>query len=178
MPFVQNSFSGVFLPNAFTFMKESWRQASIWRVTDQVRLLSWLTYFFMSYCPLIKIRFRDFSSLCFHISDWKLVGSFHMKSYRWSWTFVMVDFFMSYCPLFKIHFPDFSQLWFHISEWKLVSSNSNCYLLKKYTKIMVADLNLLGSVGDLYCFSNTLSMLVQIILWFTWIHLFAEGHLF
>ena len=25
---------------------------------------------------------------------------------------------------------------------------------------MVADLNLLGSVGDLYCFSNTLSMLV------------------
>ena len=25
---------------------------------------------------------------------------------------------------------------------------------------MVADMNLLGSVGDLYCFSNTLSMLV------------------
>ena len=36
------------------------------------------------------------------------------------------------------------------------------YLLfiEKYTEIMVADLNLLGSVGDLYCFSNTLSMLV------------------
>ena len=27
---------------------------------------------------------------------------------------------------------------------------------------MVADLNLLGSVGDLYCFSNTLSMLVNL----------------
>ena len=27
---------------------------------------------------------------------------------------------------------------------------------------MVADLNLLGSVGDLYCFCNTLSMLVSI----------------
>ena len=27
---------------------------------------------------------------------------------------------------------------------------------------MVADLNLLGSVGDLYCFSNTLSMLVSL----------------
>ena len=26
---------------------------------------------------------------------------------------------------------------------------------------MVADLNLLGSVGDLYCFCNTLSMLVN-----------------
>ena len=26
---------------------------------------------------------------------------------------------------------------------------------------MVADLNMLGPVGDLYCFSNTLSMLVD-----------------
>ena len=29
---------------------------------------------------------------------------------------------------------------------------------------MVADLNLLGSVGDLYCFCNTLSMLVKFAL--------------
>ena len=29
-------------------------------------------------------------------------------------------------------------------------------------KIMVADLNLLGSVGDLYCFSNTFSMLLYV----------------
>ena len=27
---------------------------------------------------------------------------------------------------------------------------------------MVADLNLLGSVGDLYCFSNTFSMLLYV----------------
>ena len=31
-----------------------------------------------------------------------------------------------------------------------------------FSGLMVADLNLLGSVGDLYCFSNTLSMLVLI----------------
>ena len=30
------------------------------------------------------------------------------------------------------------------------------------TEIMVADLNLLGSVGDLYCFSNTFSMLLHV----------------
>ena len=28
---------------------------------------------------------------------------------------------------------------------------------------MVSDLNLLGSVGDLYCFSDTLSMLVNLV---------------
>ena len=80
-------------------MNESWWQASIWRVTDQVPLLSQLTYFFMSYCPLIKILFPDFFSLCFHISKWKLEGSFHMKSYRSSSTFVTVD------PLFHEVLP-------------------------------------------------------------------------
>ena len=35
--------------------------------------------------------FLDFSSLCFHISGWKLVASFCMKSYRSSLTFVTVD---------------------------------------------------------------------------------------
>ena len=74
----------------------------------------------MSYCPLFKIRFPNFSPLCFHISEWKLIGSFHMKSYRSISTYVTVDlFFISYCLLFKIPFPDFSSLCFHISEWKL-----------------------------------------------------------
>ena len=45
----------------------------------------------MSYCPLFKNHFPDFSQLCFHISEWKLVASFHMKSYRSSSTFVTVD---------------------------------------------------------------------------------------
>ena len=124
-----------FLPYTFTYLDESWYRASIWRVTDQVRLLSRLTYFFMSYCPLFKISFTDFSPLCFHISEWKFVGSFHMKSYRISSTFVTVD------PLFHELLPFVQNLF----------------------SGMVADLNLLGSVGDLYCFCNTLSMLVYII---------------
>ena len=118
-----------FLRYTFTYLDESWYRASIWRATDQVRLLSRLTYFFMSYCPLFKIRFPDFSRLCFHIPEWQFVESFHMKSYRASSTFVTAD------PLFPFVQNLFSG--------------------------MVADLNLLGSVGDLYCFCNTLSMLVS-----------------
>ena len=45
----------------------------------------------MSYCPFFQIRFPDFSRLCFHKPKWKLVGSFHMKSYRSSLTFVTID---------------------------------------------------------------------------------------
>ena len=62
--------------------------------------------------------FPDFSWLCFHISEWKLVASFCMKSYRSSSTFVTVDLlFHELLPFFKIHFPDFSWLCFYISEW-------------------------------------------------------------
>ena len=80
-----------FLRYTFTYLDESWYTASIWRVTDQVQLLSRLTFFFMSYCPLLTICFPDFSRLCFHICEWKLVTSVHMKSYRSSSTFVTVD---------------------------------------------------------------------------------------
>ena len=36
-------------------------------------------------------------------------------------------------------------------------------IFKECREIMVADLNMLGLVGDLYCFSNTLSMLVDLV---------------
>ena len=142
----------------------------------------------MSYCPLFKIHFPDFSRLCFHISGWNLVhvASFFMKSYRSSLTFATVDllfqellpfaqnsfsglfsamlsnvvsklihvelqiefyfrhgwpFFTSYCPLFKICFPDFSCL--------LKSEPKNGCRFQ-----------FVGVGGDLYCFSNTLGVLV------------------
>ena len=49
-----------------------------------------------SLCQSVRLsvrhtRFPDFSLLCFDISEWKLVASFYMKSYRSSSTFVMVD---------------------------------------------------------------------------------------
>ena len=57
-----------------------------------------------SVCPSVRhIGFPDFSSPCFLISEWKLVASIYMKSYRSSSTFITY-FFRSYCPLFKISF--------------------------------------------------------------------------
>ena len=99
-----------FLGYAFTYLNGSWLEASTWRVTDQVQLLSRLTHFFMSYCPLFKICFPDFSWLCFHIYEWKLVGSFLMKSYRSSSTFVTVDLLLNDLLSFlkKNSFPHFS----------------------------------------------------------------------
>ena len=53
-----------------------------------------------SVCPSVSLSvslsvchtcFLDFSSLCFHISEWKLLAIFHMKSYRSSLTSVTVD---------------------------------------------------------------------------------------
>ena len=66
-----------------------------------------------------------------------------MKSYRSSSTFVMVEL------LFHELLPFVQNLF------------SGLFLpIQKCNKIIVAGLNLLGSVGDRYCFSNTLSMLV------------------
>ena len=78
---------------AFTYLNETWWQASIWSVTSthQVRLSSWLPYFFMSYCPLFKICLSDFSCLCFQISEWIVIASFRVKSYTSSLTFVTID---------------------------------------------------------------------------------------
>ena len=112
-----------FLRYTFTYLDESWYIASIWRVTDQVRLLPPLAYFFMSYCPLFKIRFPDFSRLCFHISEWKLVASFDIKSYRSNSTFVTVDtLFHELLPFVQNSFSGlFSVMLSHI--WMTVCRN-------------------------------------------------------
>ena len=78
--------------------------------------------------------FPHFSCLCFHISRWKLVPSFYMKSYRSSSTFVAVDLlFHVLLPFLQnsvphTSFPDFSLLYFYISGWKLVAS----FYIKSY----------------------------------------------
>ena len=67
-------------------------------------------------------RFPDFSSLCFQISGWKLVASFHMKSYRSSSTFVTVDLlFHELLPFVQKSFSGlFSAMLSHI--WMKVDS--------------------------------------------------------
>ena len=67
----------------------------------------------MSYC---HTRFPDFSSLYFHISGWKLVQSFYMKSYRSSSTFLTVDLlFYELLPFVQNSFSElFSVMLSHI----------------------------------------------------------------
>ena len=61
---------------------------------------------------------------------------------------------MSYCTLFKIRFPDFFWAMFsHISNNEIKThliEGAILAVMKKCTEIVAADLNLLGSVGDLY----------------------------
>ena len=62
--------------------------------TDQVWLLSWLTYFYLSYYPLKNahpLSFPNFSQSSFGIFTWNLVYDFVMARYRSSSTFVSVD---------------------------------------------------------------------------------------
>ena len=104
----------------------------------------------MSYCPLFKIRFPDFSWLCFHISEWKLIASFGMKSYRSTSTFVGGDYRFALClsvclsfchsvilsvilSVCHTSFPEISGLCFHISGWNLVAS----FHMKSYTSSSV-----------------------------------------
>ena len=57
---------------------ESWYMILSWHNTDQVRVSSRLTYFYRSYCPLLKCHFPDFSLLSFEILTWNLVYEFFM----------------------------------------------------------------------------------------------------
>ena len=89
----------------------------------------------LSVCPSVCLsvrhtRFPDFSSLCSHISGWKLVASFYMKTYRSSSTFVTVDlFFHELLPFVQNSFSGvFLLMLLHICEWKLVAS----FYMKSY----------------------------------------------
>ena len=85
-----------------------------------------------SVCPSVSLsvchtRFPDFSWLCFHISWWKLVGSFYMKSYRSSSTFVTVDLlFHELLPFIKNSFSGhfsamFSHIWIKVGSFHVRS---------------------------------------------------------
>ena len=47
-----------------------------WHDTDQFRLLSWLTFFYLSCCPFQKFGFLDFPLLSFVILTLNLVNEF------------------------------------------------------------------------------------------------------
>ena len=67
-----------FLCSLLRYWLEIWYMNLSWHNTDQVRVSSHLTYIYMSYCPLLKLSFPDFSLLSFEILSWNLVYEFVM----------------------------------------------------------------------------------------------------
>ena len=68
-----HSFSGLF----FAMLSHIWMKVGSKLLYEELQIEFDFRHgwpIFMSYCPLFKISFPDFSSLCFHISEWKLVG--------------------------------------------------------------------------------------------------------
>ena len=79
-----------------------------WHNTGQGWLMSRLTYFYLSYCPLEKICFPDFSLLSFVYLTCNLVYEFVFTWYRSSMTFVGFDLLLhELLPFTKIMFSGF-----------------------------------------------------------------------
>ena len=124
LPFDQNSFSRLFSSMLLHF----WMKVGNKLLFEELQIKldfcqDWLTFSrVIALC--LKFVFLDFSRLCFHIPEWKLVGSFHMKSYRSSSTFVMFDLlFYELLPFVQNSFSRlFVAIHSFIFEWKLVGS--------------------------------------------------------
>ena len=80
-----------FLCHLLRYWLDIWYMNLSWHYTDQVWVSSRLTYFYGSYCPLLKFSFPDFSLLSFEILTWYLVYEFVMTLYRSSLSFVTLD---------------------------------------------------------------------------------------
>ena len=128
---------------------------------DQVRVSSRLTYFYRSYCPLLRFSFPDFSLLSFEIMTWNLVYEFVLNRSRSRFDrsycpllSSLTLFYTSYCPLFKFSFSDFSMQSFEIFTLNRWSSSWSVVIG------VMPHTYLLGPVGDMFCLSNTIRMLV------------------
>ena len=67
-----------FLCRPLRYWLAIWYMNLSWHNTDQVWVLSRLTYFYRSYCPLLKFSFPFFSLPSFEILTWNLVFEFVM----------------------------------------------------------------------------------------------------
>ena len=111
-----------FLGRPFRYWLEIWYMDLSWHNTDQVWLWLRLTYFYLSYCPLLKFRLPDFSLSSFDILSWNFIYEFVKTWYVGQVRLEsrLTYFYMSYCPLLKFRFPDFSLSSFDILTWNLI----------------------------------------------------------
>ena len=80
-----------FLSRPLRYWLEIWYVNLSWHNTDQVWVSSHVTFFYRSYCPLLKFSFLGFSLLSFDILTWNLVYEFVLTQYRSSSSFVVFD---------------------------------------------------------------------------------------
>ena len=128
LPFVQNSFSRVFLP----LLSNIWMKVGGKLLYEELQIKfhfchSWPTFSWVI-DPLIKILFPDFFSLCFHIYQMKVGRKLSYEElqikidFHHSWPTSFSESISLPCLSVKIRFPDFSSLCCHTSEWKLEGS--------------------------------------------------------
>ena len=117
-----------FLSRSLRYWLEIWYMDLSWLNTNQVWLLSRLTYFFLSYCPLQKFSFPNFLScllwFCFPVFSlssfdiliWNFIYVFVLTYYRSRGTLVTFDLLLhELLPFAKISFSGlFSVIFRHI----------------------------------------------------------------
>ena len=89
-----------FLSHPLKYWLDIWYTTLSWYDTDQVWLLSRLTYFYLSYCPLQKCLFTRFSEV-FSVILWDIDLKFGIRLcldmiHRSSLTFVSVDVLLNW----------------------------------------------------------------------------------
>ena len=147
-----------------------------WFNTDQVRVLSRLTYFNRSNYPLLKLIFPDLFLQSFEILTLNLVDLLFSQftlyrsssSFRHTFTSVIaVCLNWVFRTFFVVLWIIQMNLYLHNTDLVLLlgfehpSVLLSCFgpLLSVFVAVMPLS-NLLGPVGDLYCLSNTFRMLV------------------
>ena len=131
LPFAKMSVHSVFrtfLSHPLRYWLEIWHTTLSWDDTDQVWLLSRLTYFYLSYCPLQKCPPTRFSEL-FSVILWDIYLKFGIRSCL-DMIQIRFDFCLGWPPFTwvialcknvrPVGFPNFSQSSFEILYWNLV----------------------------------------------------------
>ena len=154
-----------FLCHLLTYWVEISFTKLSWHNTGQVWLWLHLTYFDMSYCPLQKFSFPYFLLLSWNIdlTFWYMNFSWHNTDQVWlllRLTWLHIKYFLLFkFPHFLCHLARYwHQMWDINLYWHNTENFSLLYPFM-YSFWSYASL-LLGPVGDMYCFSNTYSMLV------------------
>ena len=120
IPFCSKFVSGLFVP----MLSHIWMKVGSKLPYKDVQIRFDFPYSWLTFSSLISLFQTSFSGLFFHIPEWKLVASFHTKSYRSHLTFVQVHIYFNELLRFvQNHFPDFTTFRIKRNESSLKHKN-------------------------------------------------------